>query len=92
MSQIGRPSLPPGERRVQIAAKVSPATESQLRAEVQESGLSAGLVLDRWALGFAEVLARYVECRAEWEGRLGEGFSEAEFHTWFTQQVIGRRK
>jgi hypothetical protein len=36
-------------RRVQFGAKVAPDTDAKIRAEVQESGRSAGQVIDRWA-------------------------------------------
>lgn len=46
----GRPALPPGERRIQIAARVTPETAAWLAAEKAASGRSLGAILDHAVL------------------------------------------
>ena len=49
---VGRPALPPGERRVQIAARVDPETAAWLAAERARSGQSLGQILDDAVLDY----------------------------------------
>jgi hypothetical protein len=43
---VGRPSLPSGEKRVQIAARVTPETAAWLAIERVKTGKSLGQILD----------------------------------------------
>ena len=44
--KVGRPSLPPGTKRVMIAARVSPETAAILASERTATGLSLGALMD----------------------------------------------
>lgn len=37
----------------------------------------------------AELMTKYNEARAMWIEKMGNKFSEEEFHAWFTKQVMG---
>jgi hypothetical protein len=37
------------------------------------------------------MMSRYNEARAKWIDAKGETFDEAEFHAWFTKQVVESR-
>ena len=50
---VGRPPLPAGKKKVQIAAKVAPETARYLAAEKERSGKSLGALLDEAALAHA---------------------------------------
>ena len=47
---VGRPPLPAGKKKVQIAAKVAPETARYLAAEKERSGKSLGALLDEAAM------------------------------------------
>ena len=53
----GRPALPPGEKRTQIAARVLPETAAWLAAEKTTSGRSLGVILDSAVLDYRISLA-----------------------------------
>jgi len=44
--RVGRPALPAGEKRVQIAARVMPETAAWLARERVRTGASLGQILD----------------------------------------------
>jgi hypothetical protein len=44
--RVGRPALPSGQKRVQIAGRVMPETAAYLTREQQRSGKSLGALLD----------------------------------------------
>lgn len=44
--RVGRPALPQGEKRVQIAARVTPETAAWLKQEKDRLGVSLGAILD----------------------------------------------
>jgi hypothetical protein len=44
--KIGRPALPPGEKKVQVTAKVMPTTADYLARERTRTGKSLGALLE----------------------------------------------
>jgi hypothetical protein len=44
--KIGRPALPPGKKKVQVTAKVMPATAEYLTRERARTGKSLGALLE----------------------------------------------
>lgn len=46
---VGRPRLPPGQKKVQIAAKVAPATAAYLQAERERTGKPLAIIIEEAA-------------------------------------------
>lgn len=51
---VGRPALPQGEKRVQIAARVAPKTAAWLAQEKDRSGVSLGAILDDAVMAYRD--------------------------------------
>lgn len=54
--RVGRPALPQGKKRVQIAARVTPETAAWLTHEKDRSGVSLGALLDDAVAAYRDVL------------------------------------
>lgn len=46
---VGRPRLPPGQKKVQIAAKVAPATAAYLQSERERTGKPLATLIEEAA-------------------------------------------